>query len=189
MAGDVSRRNGAKSRGPRTAAGKARASRNAVSHGLSVLLAAGIGDDAAVAGRTALLLHGVPGPVPAHLHDLAREAARADLLVDRVRGVADRVRREATAAQQGRIAVLHLTAPGRSGPVDPQTILEEAARHAPTVALAAPALARFARYEAAARARRRRAFAALDAALDAARNDALDRAVDAAPARVQKETS
>jgi hypothetical protein len=171
----ANRRNAKRSTGPRTAAGKSRASRNALRHGLTRRLSG-----AAVARYVEALAQEIAGGNPSAMPS-AREAAEAELELDRVRRV--------------KIAMIeHIAALGRLEPapifrspldeaawiilhywgerwwpsrpkfaVDPLPAMpaEEPARTAEAVRRALPQLVRLNHYERRAEARRDRAIRAL----------------------------
>ena len=84
----ASRRNGRKSTGPKSRAGKSRAARNARRHGL----ATSIWSDPALASATEALALELAGPgASPELQSLAREAAAAHIAVDRVRRASHRL--------------------------------------------------------------------------------------------------
>ena len=159
----ASRRNAARSTGPRTSLGKARASRNALRHGLAVSLAREPSTSTEIERLARAIASNESSPASLYY---ARIAAEAELEIKRVRA--------------GRIALINQTylidrypkpervMAGEEGTVNPMKLLIQGEPERVIVAFtqAVPELAKYDRYENRALSRRKRALRALDNALE-----------------------
>jgi hypothetical protein len=131
----ANRRNGSLGRGPKTSAGKARSSRNALKHGLSIP----VNRDNTLRRQIAVLARMLAQSVAGNVFGQARAAAEAELELARARAAL-----EAVLAREG------ITAEGNDAPEQGGALIH-----------LLPTLQRFERYERRAFSKRRRALSDL----------------------------